>query len=48
MSYDPTKPEPNHNTVKVGLMGLAMAAVMVAIFFSIMVPLQHALNIPVR
>ena len=48
MKYDPTKPEPDYNTLKVGLYGLAMAALLIAIYLSIAISLFHAANIPMR
>jgi hypothetical protein len=48
MGYDPTKPEPDHNTLRVGLYGLAMAAVLVITFLAIMMYLYNVLHIPVR
>lgn len=48
MKYDPRNPEPDYNTLKVGLLGLGMAAVLVTLFLSIMIPLMHAVNMPMR
>ena len=48
MKYDPSKPEPDYNTLKVGLLGLGMAAVLVTLFLSIMIPLLNAVNMPMR
>jgi len=48
MDYDPTKPEPDHNTLRVGLAGLAMAAVLVIAFLTIMMYVYNVLHIPVR
>ena len=48
MKYDPAKPEPDYNTLKIGLYGLAMAAALVTLFLSIMIPLFHAVNMPMR
>ncbi|HEY0793880.1 MAG TPA: hypothetical protein VGD78_22650 [Chthoniobacterales bacterium] len=48
MGYDPTKPEPDHNTLRVGLAGLAMAAVLIIIFLTVMMYLYNVLHIPVR
>jgi hypothetical protein len=48
MKYDPSKPAPDYNTTKVSLLGLGMAALLLAIFLSIMIPLYHLANVPVR
>jgi hypothetical protein len=48
MKYDPRNPEPDYNTLKVGLLGLGMAAVLVTLFLSVMIPLFHAVNMPMR
>ena len=48
MKYDPRNPEPDYNTFKIGLYGLGMAAALVALFLSIMIPLFHAVNMPMR
>lgn len=48
MKYDPRKPEPDYNTLKIGLLGLGMAAVLVTLFLSVMIPLMHAVNMPMR
>ncbi|MBV9490301.1 MAG: hypothetical protein JO069_11345 [Verrucomicrobia bacterium] len=48
IKYDPTKPEPDYNTLKIGLYGLATAAVLVTIYLSIAISLFHAVNMPMR
>jgi hypothetical protein len=48
MKYDFRKPEPDYNTLKIGLYGLGMAAALVALFLGIMIPLFHAVNMPMR
>jgi hypothetical protein len=48
MKYDPRKPEPDYNTLKIGLLGLGMAAFLVTLFLSVMIPLMHAVNMPMR
>jgi hypothetical protein len=48
MKYDPRNPEPDYNTLKVGLLGLGMAAVLVKFFLLIMIPLFHAVKLPMR
>jgi hypothetical protein len=48
MKYDPSKPAPDYNTTKVSLLGLGLAAILLAIFLSIMIPLFHLANIPMR
>jgi hypothetical protein len=48
MKYDPSKPAPDYNTAKVTLLGLGMAALLLAIFLSIMIPLFHLANVPMR
>jgi hypothetical protein len=48
MKYDSRKPEPDYNTLKIGLLGLGMAALLVTLFLSVMIPLMHAVNMPMR
>jgi hypothetical protein len=48
MKYDPSKPAPDYNTTKVTLLGFGVAALLLAIFLSIMIPLYHLANVPMR
>lgn len=48
MTYDPSKPDPDYNTLKIALYGFGTAAVLIALFLSIMIPLMHAVNMPMR
>jgi len=48
MKYDPSKPDPDYNTLKIALYGFGMAALLIILFLSLMIPLMHAVNMPMR